>query len=111
MKIREKLAVVAVVTFILNTTILFGYYKYSMSDKISSLIQGIETNLDNKANKIYQEMLKNGSTDNIEKILTEDKENNYYLSIKNTNGNQIYQFGRKLEGTVKTTSIKLVDIK
>ena len=111
MSIKKKLWLTIISSFIINSVIILGYYKYNLHEKIEHEINIRQEIIDKDAQYLSDEIEKKQSLDDIDKIIDNlEKKESINIKIENINKDLVYEYTTQVNYYLNITSVDLVEI-
>ena len=111
MSIKKKLWLTIISSFIINSVIILGYYKYNLHEKIEHEINIRQEIIDKDAQYLSDEIEKKQSLDDIDKIIDNlKKKESINIKIENINKDLVYEYTTQVNYYLNITSVDLAQI-
>ena len=111
MSIKKKLWLTIISSFIINSVIILGYYKYNLHEKIVHEINIRQEIIDKDAQYLSDEIEKKQSLDDIDKIIDNlKKKESINIKIENINKDLVYEYTTQVNYYLNITSVDLAQI-
>ena len=111
MSIKKKLWLTIISSFIINSVIFLGFYKFNLHEKIEHEINIRLEIIDKDAQYLSDEIEKKQSLDDIDKIIDNlEKKESINIKIENINKDLVYEYTTQVNYYLNITSVDLVEI-
>ena len=111
MSIKKKLWLVIISSFIINTIIIFVYYKYNIHEKVESEISIRKEIIDKDVEYISHQIEKNQSLEDIENIIDNlEKKDSINIKIENIDKELVYEYTTNDSSYLNITSVDLAKV-
>ena len=111
MSIKKKLWLVIISSFIINTIIIFGYYKYNIHEKVENEISIRKEIIDKDVEYISHQIEKNQSLESIENIIANlEKKDSINIKIENIDKELVYEYTTNDSSYLNITSVDLAKV-
>lgn len=111
MSIKNKLWLVIISSFIINTIIIFGYYKYNIHEKVENEISIRKEIIDKDVEYISHQIEKNQSLEDIENIIDNlEKKDSINIKIENIDKELVYEYTTNDSSYLNITSVDLAKV-